>query len=90
MYGIYEFIYIYVYGTYNGFLCMASMNLYIFMCICSCQNSNSANKKKFWAKLCRRHCYRRSYGHMAAVHCYAEGKAVGVCPLYAEGKAVGV
>jgi hypothetical protein len=39
-------LYISVYGTCNGFLCMASMNLSIFMCICSYETSKTAKLKK--------------------------------------------
>jgi hypothetical protein len=42
---MYEFIYIFVYGTCNEFMCMACMNLYVFPCICTVKNSKTAKKK---------------------------------------------
>jgi hypothetical protein len=56
---MYEFIYIFVYGTCNEFMCMACINLYIFLSICTVENSKTANKKKTGAPIRRGQGRRR-------------------------------
>jgi hypothetical protein len=82
MYGIYEFIYISVYGTCNGFLCMTSMNLYIFMCICSCETRKYKQKKISGILYADGIAVGVVMTKMVSDPSYAKGLAVGVSPGY--------